>query len=74
MIDGRNLFDQSIRNDIKTYENIRKSATGQRDDYTTGCLLDYNYFIRDYKMIAIDVSKQQALDVDPKPIQKINST
>ena len=74
MIDGRNLFDQSIRNDIKTYENIRKSATGQRDDYATGCLLDYNYFIRDYKMIAIDVSKQQALDVDPKPIQKINST
>ena len=42
MIVGKNLFDQSIRNDIKTYENIQKIATGQGDDYTTGCLLDYN--------------------------------
>ena len=40
MIDGRNFFDQPIKNDIKTYENIRKIATGQGDDYTTDCLLD----------------------------------
>ena len=40
-IDGRNFFDQPMNNDIKTYENIRKIATGQGDDYTTGCLLDY---------------------------------
>ena len=44
MIDGRNLFDQSIKNDLKTYYNIRKIAPGESDDYTTGCLLDYPYF------------------------------
>ena len=43
MIDGKNVFDQPI-NDVKTYENIRKIATGQGNDYTTGCLLDYPYF------------------------------
>ena len=44
MIDGKNFFDQPINNDYKTYENIRKIATGQAGDYTTGCLLDYPYF------------------------------
>ena len=57
---------------IKTYKNIRKIATGQRGDYTTGCLFDYSYFKDHYKMIAIDLSKQQALDVDPRAIQQIN--
>ena len=63
-----------INNDIKTYENIRKIATGQGNDYTTGCLLDYSYFKDHYKMIAIDLSKQQALDADPRAIQQINFT
>ena len=71
-IDGKNFFDQPIKN--KTYENIRKIATGQGDDYTTGCLLDYSYFKENYKMIAIDLSKQQALDADPRAIQQINFT
>ena len=44
MIDGQNVFDQPVKNDIKTYDNIRKTATGQGDDYTSGCLLDYLYF------------------------------
>ena len=44
MTDGKNFFDQSINSIIKTYENITKIATGQGDDYTTGCLLDYSYF------------------------------
>ena len=74
MIDGRNLFDQTIKNDLKTYDNIRKIATGQGDDYTTGCLLDYPYFKKYYKLIAIDLSKQQKLDADPKAIQQINFT
>ena len=74
MIDGRNFFDQPINSMTKTYENIRKIATGQGDDYTTGCLLDYTYFKKYYKMIAIDLSKQQALDADPKAIQEINFT
>ena len=74
MIDGKNLFDQPINSMTKTYENIRKTATGQGDDYTTGCLLDYSYFKDHYKMIAIDLSKQQALDADPRAIQQINFT
>ena len=74
MIDGKNFFDQPIKNDKATYENIRKIAIGQGDYYTTGCLLDYTYFKNYYKMIAIDLSKQQALDADPKAIQKINFT
>ena len=72
MIDGRNFFDQPINSDLKTYENIRKIATGQGDDYTTGCLLDYSYFKDYYKMIAIDLSKQLVLDTDPRAIQQIN--
>ena len=74
MIDGKNFFDQPIKNDKVTYENIRKITIGQGDDYTTGCLLDYTYFKKYYKMIAVDLSKQQALDADPKAIQQINFT
>ena len=44
VIDGRNLFDQLIKNDLKTYDNNRKIATGEGDDYTTGSLLDYPWF------------------------------
>ena len=73
MIDGKNFFDQPVKNNKVTYENIRKIATGQRNDYTTGCLSDYISF-KNYKMIAIDLSKQQALDADPKAIQQINFT
>ena len=60
MIDGRNFFDKPINSMNKTYENIRRIATGRRDDYTTGCFLDYSYFKEHNKMIAIDLSKQQA--------------
>ena len=67
------FFDQPIKNNKITYENIRKISTGQGDDYTTGCLLDYTYFKNYYKMIVVDLSKQQALDADPKAIQQINS-
>ena len=74
MIDGKNVFDQPINSMTKTYENIRKIAIGQGDDYTTGCLLDYSYFKDRYKVIAIDLSKQQALDADPRAIQQINFT
>ena len=74
MIDGKNFFDQPGKNDKITYENIRNIATGQGDDYTTGCLLDYTYFKDYYKIIVVDLSKQQALDVDPKSIQQINFT
>ena len=74
MINGENFFDQPIKNNKVTYESLRKIAIGQGDDYTTGCLLDYSYFANTYKMIAVDLSKQQALDVDPRAIQQINFT
>ena len=56
MINGENFFDQPIKNNKVTYENIRKIVPGQGDDYTTGCLLDYSYFADTYKMIAVDLS------------------
>ena len=74
LIDGRNLFDQPIKNYLKTYYNIRKIATGQGDDYSTGCFVDYPYFKKYYKLFAIDLSKQQQLDTDPKVKQQIDFT
>ena len=74
MIDGKNFFNQPINDDTKIYKNIRKIATGKGDDYTAGCLLDYPYFKQNHKMIAIDLSKQQALDADPRATQQINFT
>ena len=68
MIDGQNFFDQPVRHKLITYNPIQKITTGQRDDYTTGCLLYYNYFKNYCKMIAIDLSKQESLDADPKAI------
>ena len=74
MIDCKNFFDQPINSNLTTYENIRKISTGQRDDYTAGCLLDYSYFNNHYKMIAIDLSRQQVFDADPRAIQQTNFT
>ena len=74
MINGKNFFDKPIKNDLITCENIRKIATSQGDDYTTGCLLDYDCFTNYYKMIATDLSKQQVLYADPRAIQQINFT
>ena len=65
------MFDQPVRNNLITYDNIQKIATGQGGDYTTSCLLEYKCFKNFYKMIAIDLSKQQALDGDRKAIQQI---
>ena len=70
----KTFFYQPIKNNKVTYENIRKIATGQGDDYTIGCLLDYSYFADAYKLIAVDLSKQRALDADPRAIQQINFT
>ena len=74
MINGENFFHQPIKGNKVTYQNIRKVATGKEDDYTTGCLLDYPYFRDSYKMIAVDLSRQQAVDADPRAIQQINFT
>ena len=69
MIDRQNFLDKPVKSDMRTYNNIRKISTGQGNDYTAGCLLDYPYFKDHYKMMAIDLSKQQALDADFKAIQ-----
>ena len=52
MIDGKNVFDQPVKNKMRTYDNIRKIETDQGDDYTIGCSLDHNYFNKHYKLIA----------------------
>ena len=74
MIGGKNFFDQPINSMTRTYKNIRRIATGQGDDYTTGCLLNYFYFKENYKLLTIDLSKQQTLNADPRAIQQINFT
>ena len=74
IIDDNFFFDQPINSNLKTYDNIKKVATGQGDDYTTGCLLGYTYFKNYYKMVVVDLKKQQAFDADPKGIQQLNFT
>ena len=71
MIDGRNIYDQPINDLIKQYDEVRKVSTGQGDNYTTSCFLDYACFKDNYKLIAVDLSKQKALDADPRAIQQI---
>ena len=58
--------DKPVKSNLRTNESIQKIGTCQGDDCTTNCLLDYNYFNKYYKMIAIDLSKRQVLDFDPK--------
>ena len=67
-IDRRNFYDQSINDSIKQYDEVRKILTGQDDDYTTGCLLDFAYFEKNYNLIAADLSQQKALDADSRAI------
>ena len=71
LIDGRNFYDQPINDLMKQYDQIRKSSTGYGDDYTAGCFLYYAYFKDNYRLIAVDLSKQKALDADPRAIQQI---
>ena len=73
LIDGRNFYDQPINDLVKQYDEIRKTATGQGDDYTTGCLLDYQYFKDHYNLIAVDLSKQKELDAHSRAIQQIEN-
>ena len=71
LIDGRNFYDQPINDSIRKYDEIRKIATGKGDNYATGCLLEYDYFKKNYQLIAADLSKQRELDADSRAIQKI---
>ena len=71
LIDGRSFYDQPINDLVKQYIEIRKIATRQGDDYTTGCLLDYQYFKDHYNLIVFDLCKQKGMDADSRAIQQI---
>ena len=71
IISGKSFYNQPIDSDIKRYKEIRKLETGQSEDYTTGCLLDYDYIKHHYRLITVDLSRQKELDVDPKATQQI---
>ena len=71
IIDGRNFYDNPIESDIEKYRELKKVMTGKGEDYTTGSLLDYNYFDKHYKLVAVDLSEQKELDADPRAIQQI---
>ena len=71
IIVGRNFYDNPIESDIGKYRELKKVMIEKGEDYTTGSLLDYNYFKEHYKLVAVDLSKQKELDADPRAIQQI---
>ena len=70
-IDGRNFYDQPINDSVKQYDEIRKISTIKSDDYTTGYLLDFDFFEKSYRLSAVDLSKRKALDADSRAFQQI---
>ena len=71
MIDGRNFYDNPIESDIEKYRELKKVIIGKGEDYTTGSLLHFNYFLKHYKLVAVDLSKQKELDADPRAIRQV---
>ena len=71
IIDGRNFYDNPIESDNEKYRELEKVMIGKGEDYTTGSWLDFNYFDKHYKLVAVDLSKQKELDADPRAIQQI---
>ena len=71
IIDGRIFYDNPIESDIEKYRELKKVMIGKGEDYTTGSLLDYDYFNEHYKLVAVDLSKQKELVADPRAIQQI---
>ena len=71
IIDGRNFYDNPIESDIEKYRELKNVMTGKGEDYTTGSLLDFNYFDKHYKLVVVDLPKQNELDADPRAIQQI---
>ena len=71
IINRNNFYDKATDSDVKRYEEIRKLTTEQGEDYTTGCLLDYDYIKNHYRLVAVDLSRQKELGSNPKAIQKI---
>ena len=71
IVDGRNFYDNPIESDIEKYRELKKVMIGKGEDYATGSLLDYDYFKKNYRLVAFDLSKQKELDGDPRAIQQI---
>ena len=71
IIDGRNFYDNPIKNDSEKYRELKKVMIGKGQDSITGSLLDYNYFKNHYKLVVVDLSKQKELEADPRAIQQI---
>ena len=71
IIDGRNFYDNPVERDIEKYRELKNVMIGKGEDYTTGTLLDFDYFKKHYKLVAVDLSKQKELDADPREIQQI---
>ena len=71
IINGRNFHDNPISSEIEQYDELRRVALGKGDNYTTGCLIDFDYFKSNYRLIAVDLSKQKELHADPRAIQQI---
>ena len=71
IIDGRNFYDSPIENNIEKYRELKKVMIGKGEDCTTGSLLDFHYFNKHFKLVAVDLSKQKELDADPRAIQQI---
>ena len=71
IIDGRNFYDNPIESDIEKYRELKKVMIGKGEDYTTGSLIDYNYFDKHYKLVTVGLTKQKELDADPRAIQQI---
>ena len=69
IIDGRNFYDNPIESNIEKYRELKKVMIGKGEDYTTGSLLDFHYFDKHYKLVAVDLSEQKELDADPRAIQ-----
>ena len=70
MTDGKYFYDQPVSDLVKQYDEVRKVSTGHGDDYTTGCLLEYVYLKGNYRLVAVDLNKQKALDADPREFNK----
>ena len=71
IIDGRHFYDNPIESDIEKYRELKKVMIGKGEDYTAESLLDFDYFKKHYKLVAVDLSKQEELDADPRAIQQI---
>ena len=71
IIEERNFYTNPVETDIEKYRKLKKVMIGKGEDYTTGSLLDFNYFDKHYKLVTVDLSKQNELDADPIAIQQI---